>query len=102
MASVSAKPRSTLPNTFGAAAGLRSAPETKLPKMFPMPTPTPARAMVARPAPISFAASASMIGILSYRPRLMSVMHMHCIVEIDAGEDGEHIGLQQRDTDFQA
>ena len=32
----------------------------------------------------------------------MSVVHMHCIVEIDAGEDGEHIGLQQRDTDFQA
>src|SRR5262245_61208690 len=102
IASVSAKPSSTLPNTLGAAAGLRSAPETKLPKMLPIPTPTPASAMVANPAPINFAASASIVVVLSFRPRLMSVMHMHRIVEIDAGENREHIGLQHRDADLQA
>src|SRR5262245_37222621 len=102
MASVSAKPSSTLPNTFGAAAGLRNAPETKLPKMLPIPTPTPASAIVAKPAPISFAASGSMVKFLSFRPRLISVMHVHCIVEIDAGEDGEHIGLEHRDADLEA
>src|SRR3954468_6406666 len=92
-ASVSAKPRSTLPNTRGAASGLRRAPATKLPKMLPMPTPTPARAMVARPAPMSLAAEASME--ISFR--LRSVMEMDGVVQIEAGQDGEHIGLQEGD-----
>src|SRR6187549_470347 len=95
-ASVSAKPRSTLPNTRGAASGLRSAPATKLPKMLPMPTPTPARAMVARPAPMSLAAEASMILVLS------SVMQMNGVVEIEAGQDREHVGLQEGDQEFKA
>src|SRR5262245_31092647 len=105
MASVSAKPRSTLPNTFGAAAGLRNAPATKLPKMLPMPTPTPARAMVARPAPMSFAAAGSMgLVLLSFDSLLWlsSVTHVDRIVQIDAGQDGEHVGLQDGDEDFQA
>src|SRR5579864_9461911 len=95
-ASVSAKPRSTLPNTRGAASGLRRAPETKLPKMLPMPTPTPARAMVARPAPMSLAAEASMKLILS------SVMEMDGVVEIEAGENREHVGLQEGDQQLEA
>src|SRR5260370_37827098 len=95
-ASVSAKPSSTLPNTRGAASGLRSAPATKLPKMLPMPTPTPARAMVARPAPMSLAAEASMEVVLS------SVMQMDGVVQIKAGQDREHVGLQERDQQFQA
>src|SRR5918996_3091501 len=98
-ASVSAKPRSTLPNTRGAASGLRSAPETKLPKMLPMPTPTPARAMVARPAPMSLAAEASIsISFQSYG----SVMEMNCVVQVKAGQDREHVGLQERNQQFQA
>src|SRR6185437_6474284 len=94
MASVSAKPSSTLPNTFGAAAGLRRAPDTKLPKMLPMPTPTPASAMVARPAPMSLAAAGSMGLVLLSWCGLRSVMHMDRIVQIDAGQDGEDVGLQ--------
>src|ERR1044071_1007798 len=102
-ASVSAKPRSTLPNTRGAASGLRSAPDTKLPKMLPMPTPTPARAMVARPAPMSFAAAASMDRVLlSFESWVRSVMHVDRIVQIDAGQDGEDVGLQDDDTEFEA
>src|SRR5471032_1779300 len=95
-ASVSAKPRSTLPNTRGAASGLRSAPETKLPKMLPMPTPTPARAMVARPAPMSLAEATSMMIFL------LSVMQMDGVVEVQAGQDREDIGLQEGDQEFQA
>src|SRR3954467_11861724 len=97
-ASVSAKPRSTLPNTRGAASGLRNAPETKLPKMLPIPTPTPARAMVARPAPMSLAAEASMGSSF----RLRSVMEVDGVVQIKAGQEREHIGLQEGDQQFQA
>src|SRR4051795_2789046 len=100
-ASVSAKPRSTLPNTRGAASGLRRAPETKLPKMLPMPTPTPARAMVARPAPISLAAFASMVVSPFFRLVPWSMVHMDRIVEIDAGQDREDIGLEHGDADLQ-
>src|SRR5476649_1097282 len=107
-ASVSAKPSSTLPNTRGAASGLRSAPETKLPKMLPMPTPTPARAMVARPAPMSLAAAPSME--LSFQgvesscgwKATPSVTHVDGVVEIEAGEDREDIGLQESDQQFEA
>src|SRR6478672_11136312 len=94
-ASVSAKPRSTLPNTRGAASGLRSAPETKLPKMLPMPMPTPARAMVARPAPMSLAAAGVMVV-----PSL--VTEMNGVVEIEAGQDREDIGLQESDQQLEA
>src|SRR6185369_11614572 len=95
-ASVSAKPSSTLPNTRGASSGLRSAPATKLPKMLPMPTPTPARAIVARPAPMSLAAEASMV----LSPSLM--MQMDGVVEIEAGQDREDIGLQESDQQLEA
>src|SRR5436190_5159448 len=94
-ASVSAKPRSTLPNTRGAASGLRSAPATKLPKMLPMPTPTPARAMVARPAPMSLAAEASIVVVLPS-------VKMNGVVEIEAGQDREDIGLQESDQELEA
>src|SRR5688572_4207760 len=71
--------------------------------MLPMPTPTPASAMVARPAPISLAASGSM----DQSPSLgsggwQSVMQMDGVVEIDAGQDDEDIGLQEGDADLQA
>src|SRR5262245_37141726 len=106
-ASVSAKPSSTLPNTRGAASGLRSAPDTKLPKMLPMPTPTPARAMVARPAPMSLAAEASILNSFRVdetrlkREATPSVAEMDGVVEIEAGQDREHVGLQEGDQQFE-
>src|SRR5262249_20069882 len=107
-ASVSAKPSSTLPNTRGAASGLRNAPCTKLPKMLPMPTPTPASAMVARPAPMSLAAEASMLR--SFRMSVSvggridapSVAEVQGVVEIEAGQDGEHVGLQEGGQQLEA
>src|SRR5476651_565984 len=106
-ASVSAKPSSTLPNTRGAASGLRSAPETKLPKMLPMPTPTPARAMVARPAPMSLAAEASMEISFRVSSRVEekappSVTQVDGVVEIQAGQDREDIGLQESNQELEA
>src|SRR6185312_8845048 len=106
-ASVSAKPRSTLPNTRGAASGLRRAPCTKLPKIWPMPTPTPASAMVARPAPMSLAAEASILTVLSSIESFCgwkatpSVTRMEGVVEIEAGQDREDVGLQEGDDELQ-
>src|SRR6266853_2029912 len=79
-----------------ATGSVSAKPSSTLPKMLPMPTPTPTRAMVARPAPMSLAAEASMEIVLS------SVMEMDGVVEIEAGQDREHIGLQERDQQFQA
>lgn len=41
--------------------GLRAKPITKLPKTTPIPTPDPAKDIVAKPAPINFAASNNML-----------------------------------------
>src|SRR5579885_1135013 len=68
-----------------------------------MPTPTPARAMVARPAPISLAEVASMeISPSGLSEAGMSVMQMQSVVQIDAGQDREDIGLQEGDQELEA
>src|ERR1700756_538352 len=67
--------------------------------MMPTPAPAPPMPMQARPAPMYFAA----IGSMNRTPsrglvrRAGSVARMDSIVEIDAGEDSEHAGLQERD-----
>src|ERR671935_1216841 len=75
--------------------------------MMPTPTPAPPMPMHAMPAPISFAAAASMFSSLERKKdeggnspdRLVS--RMNGVVEVDAGEDREHVGLQERDQDFE-
>src|SRR5579864_2174899 len=66
--------------------------------MMPTPAPAPPRPMQARPAPMYFAAIGSMKRTpssgLTEGPFL--VARMDSIVEIDAGEDGEDVGLQKR------
>src|ERR1700740_1015611 len=67
--------------------------------MMPTPAPAPPMPMQARPAPMYFAAIGSMKrppsrGLMR---RAGSVARMDSIVEVDAGEDGEHVGLQERD-----
>src|SRR5882724_6854690 len=76
--------------------------------MMPTPTPAPPMPMHAMPAPMSFAADAS-IFLSSLRDRqsvggnspdrLMS--RMNDVVEVDAAEDREHVGLQERDQQFE-
>src|SRR5262245_32856480 len=70
--------------------------------MVPTPTPAPPMPMQAIPAPIIFAAVGSMEELLFEvamgRPSMARVKR---IVEIDAGEDGEHVGLQHRHQEFE-
>src|SRR5437899_1925767 len=68
--------------------------------MVPTPTPAPPMPMHAMPAPIYLAAIGSMMKLLfgvvaEKRPSVAA--GVKGIVEIDAGEDGEHVGLQKRD-----
>src|SRR5215813_518726 len=62
--------------------------------MMPTPTPAPPMPMQAIPAPMYFAATGSITcSLLLGR----SVARVNRIVEIDAGENGEDVGLQERD-----
>src|ERR1700751_4163637 len=69
--------------------------------MMPTPPPAPPMPMQARPAPMYFAA----IGSMKRTPsrglvrRAGSVARMDSIVEVDAGEDGGHLGRQERDQE---
>src|SRR4051812_43443832 len=100
-ASVTAKPKIRLPNWPCAAEGLRSAAERYWPKIRPTPTPAPPMPMHAIPAPMNFAAKGS-IAITPVRDRwARSVARVNRIVEIDAGEDREHVSLQERDQELE-
>src|SRR5580704_3034281 len=76
--------------------------------MMPTPTPAPPMPMHAMPAPISFAAAGS-IFLSSLRERQSVggnspdglVSRMNGVVEVDAGEDREHVGLQECDQQFE-
>lgn len=57
IASVRANPRIARRKSSSFSLGLRETPTTREEKISPIPTPTPASALVARPAPISFAAT---------------------------------------------
>src|SRR5882724_6674553 len=70
--------------------------------MMPTPAPAPPMPMQAIPAPMYFAAIGSMkrTPLRGLVRRAGSVARMDSIVEIDAGEDGEDVGLQERDQEF--
>src|SRR6267142_4398029 len=71
--------------------------------MMPTPAPAPPMPMQAIPAPMYFAAIGSMkrTPLRGLVRRAGSVARMDSIVEIDAGEDGEDVGLQERDQQFE-
>src|SRR6185437_13246774 len=68
--------------------------------MMPTPTPAPPMPMQAIPAPIYFAATGSITNsfLFSIGP---SVARVNGIVEIDASQDGEDVGLQECDQCLQ-
>src|ERR1051326_7692542 len=69
--------------------------------MIPTPAPAPPMPMQAMPAPMYFAATGSMRKLLFEVGRLVgSVTRMDGVVEIDAGQNGEHIGLEERDQEL--
>ena len=57
MASVSANPKIAYPNNCFVNDGFRATELIREPNTIPIPAPAPAKAMVAQPAPISFAPS---------------------------------------------
>src|SRR5580704_13322577 len=70
--------------------------------MVPTPTPAPPMPIHAMPAPMYFAATGSMTKLLSrVTVDRASMPGVNRIVEIDASEDGEHIGLQERHQQFE-
>src|SRR5258708_3520673 len=102
VASASAKPMKAGAVICCWVAGLRAIEVTSAAKMLPMPMPAPTSAIQARPAPIILAEARSMaakpfLGWLeSERCDPPGSMQMDGVVEIDAGEDGEDEGLQER------
>src|SRR5260221_14546229 len=71
--------------------------------MMPTPAPAPPMPMHAIPAPMYFAAIGSMkrTPLRGLVRRAGSVARMDSIVDVDAGEDGEDVGLQERDQQFE-
>src|SRR6266567_3463663 len=71
--------------------------------MVPTPTPAPPMPMQAMPAPMYFAAIGSMTRAPLVDPWMDEplVAGMQRIVEVDAGENGEDVGLQHRDQQLQ-
>src|SRR5262249_37475384 len=96
------KPKIRLPNCLGASVGLRSAPCRKLPKMMPTPTPAPPMPIHAMPAPISFAAAASIKLTPAFRLSCWPlVAGVKGVVQVNAGQQCEHVGLQERHQKFE-
>src|SRR5262245_56458927 len=75
--------------------------------MMPTPAPAPPMPMQAMPAPMYLAAvtrAAAAAGSMRRAPCvewLRSVTGVNGIVEIDAGQDGEHVGLQESDQELE-
>src|SRR6185437_6506611 len=70
--------------------------------MMQTPTPAPPMPMQAIPAPIYFAATGSITSsCCSTFPVGPSMARVNRIVEIDAGEDGEDVSLQEGDQGLQ-
>src|SRR5688572_21272637 len=70
--------------------------------MMPTPAPAPPMPMQAMPAPMYFAATGSMTKLLfevGFKRRSMT--RMDCVIEIDAGQDREHVSLQKRDQQLE-
>src|SRR3954469_16023828 len=76
--------------------------------MMPTPTPAPPMPMHAMPAPISFAAACSIFSSLGRKTRCRwkfpgpLVSWMNGVVEVNAGQDRKHIGLQERNQQFES
>src|SRR5882724_5848794 len=85
------------------SASVTAKPKIRLPKLMPTPAPAPPMPMQAIPAPMYFAAIGSMkrTPLRGLVRRAGSVARMDSIVDVDAGEDGEDVGLQERDQQFE-
>src|SRR5665213_1619575 len=99
VASASAKPRKAKGVTC--AAGLRASAVISAENTLPMPIPAPTSAMQAIPAPINFADAGSIMNSPEVEGAVEGSVKVDGVVQIEAGQDGEDIGLQHRDQDFE-
>src|SRR5256885_2649850 len=70
--------------------------------MLPMPTPTPASAMTARPAPSCLAEPRSIISVPFVGYPNGCLVEVDSVMQVDAGEHGEDVGLQRGHQQFEA
>src|SRR3954469_24300870 len=116
-ASTRAKPMMANGNTRCCTEGVRPTVAIRVAKMLPMPIPTPNSAITAKPAPIILAAARSIDTLPSRGAELRPVnypatcpgageptpsVHVDRVVEVEAGEDGEDVGLQEGDHELEA
>src|SRR5262245_37215290 len=106
-ASASAKPRNRLGRCAPAADGLRIAPMRNWPNTFATPMAAAPMPMHARPAPRYFAATGSIARfpfrtVIEDESKLVELVPgVECIAEVDARENGEYVGLQERDQELE-
>src|SRR3546814_13647063 len=112
MASTRAKPSIVIVKTSPRAAGLRPTAPMKDEKTLPMPIPAPITPIMAKPAPMSFAASIS-IGHFPFTVmfqffdwlrtpvRADALVQVEGVVDVETGQNREDVGLQAGDQDLQ-
>src|SRR4051812_45267149 len=95
-------------NTASRADGLRAIELTSELKILPIPAPTPARARTATPAPIILAEARSIVISPGQRwaerrtvAGLPTSMEVDGVAQVETGEDGENVGLENGDQDLE-
>src|SRR4051794_17807735 len=95
--SAAAKPMNSRPCWLSAAAGLRMALSRNEPNTLPTPSAAAPTPIAARPAPMTWAEARSMKSLLGLK-RLVKV---DGVVDVQSGEQREHIGLDRADQHFE-
>eukprot|EP01025_Chloroclados_australasicus_P004178 TRINITY_DN10_c0_g1_i13.p1 TRINITY_DN10_c0_g1~~TRINITY_DN10_c0_g1_i13.p1 ORF type:complete len:214 (+),score=2.80 TRINITY_DN10_c0_g1_i13:210-851(+) len=88
MASVKAKPRIAYPNNGLVKDGLRATAEIREPNTKPIPTPAPAKAIVAHPAPNTLAASTELRIDDCEQTQNMTLMNSNMVCPVNSSLNG--------------
>src|SRR5215208_1666223 len=95
--SAAAKPMNRRPCWLSAAAGFLSALSRNEPKTLPTPTAAAPTPIAARPAPMTCAEAKSMWET----PWVKALVKVDRVVEVEGGQQREHIGLDRADQQLQ-
>src|SRR4051812_14295646 len=96
--SAAAKPMNRRPCWLSAAAGLRIALSRNEPNTLPTPTAAAPTPIAARPAPMTWAEWKSMKSLLC---KCLKSVKIDCVVDVERGQEGEHIGLDRADQNLE-
>eukprot|EP01025_Chloroclados_australasicus_P004175 TRINITY_DN10_c0_g1_i1.p1 TRINITY_DN10_c0_g1~~TRINITY_DN10_c0_g1_i1.p1 ORF type:complete len:166 (+),score=2.17 TRINITY_DN10_c0_g1_i1:210-707(+) len=97
MASVKAKPRIAYPNNGLVKDGLRATAEIREPNTKPIPTPAPAKAIVAHPAPNTLAASTELRIDDCEQTQNMTLMNSNMVCPVNSSLNAIRSALPQYD-----